>query len=893
MRNRGHIGLHRLAGLISLLLVAGVVAFGGGTAFAASVQTVTVGTSLSPRDLTVAPGTKVTWQATGDGEHRIRSTSGPAELDSNNLEQGDSWSFTFSTPGKYVYLDDRNKDNLALHGTVTVGTAGSDPGASPGMPAMPGMPAAAPAAPTTAAVSLAGETFTPASVTIAVGGTVTWTNDDSAPHNVTSNTGAFPASPTLTPGQVFSHTFTTAGTFGYNCTFHSGMNGTVIVTAANGTVPPPAPGAPEAPGAPAPVAAPAAPAVPAVPATPGQPGKHTVTVSDAGFTPATLQARAGDTVTWVNTGAMPHTATVAGGFDLILAVGASASTVLQAPGTLNYVCTYHSYMTGTIVVSAALPGVTIAPAAPTAAAPKTPVVGAGKAAPAIPAKPGQPGKHTVTVSDAGFTPATLQARAGDTVTWVNNGAMPHTATVAGGFDLIMAPGASASTVLQKPGTLNYVCTYHSYMKGSIVVSAALPGVKVAPAGPAKAGTKPPKATASAPGSAAPAPAASGKSKTYSVQVKDNTFSPSTVNARVGDTISWVNVGKMPHTVTAQDKSFDKVLAPGERYSYALRAQGTVAYVCTYHPGMNGTIVVGAALAGVAVPPPSANSGSSGSGTTSAGAGATTPVAAAPAAGSAKAKTHEIKVNEMTFSPATLTARVGDTISWVNVGKIPHTVTAQNKSFDKALAPGERYNLVLTKEGSIPYVCTYHPGMDGSLTVGPALAGAAPATATDSKSAPAAPVSTGTTKTHEVQVKDSSFNPATLNARVGDTISWVNLGKMPHSVTAIDRSFDQMLAPGQRFNLVLRKQGTIQYICTPHPSMFGTIVVEPALADATAAGAVTPVSNISPVAVAGLSTGWLLIIGLLTAAQLRARITAGAAAALGRRIPLTSSAGRQP
>ena len=860
--------------------------------------------AFAPASVTIAVGGTVTWTNNDTMPHNVTSNDGAFPA-SPTLNAGQVFSHTFTTAGTFGY-------NCTFHGgmtgTVIVQAAdGSVPPPAPGAGApapapgaaapAPGAPAPAPPpgtpAPATASVSLANSAFAPASVTIAVGGTVTWTNNDTMPHNVTSNDGAFPASPTLNAGQVFSHTFTTAGTFGYNCTFHSGMTATVIVQAANGTVPPPAPGA----AAPAPGAAtaPAPAAAPAVPATPGKAGTHTVTVTDAGYTPATLQARAGDTVTFVNTGKMPHTATVAGGFDLIMAAGASASTVLQKPGTLNYVCTYHSYMKGSIVVSAALPGVTVAPPATAA---KPPVVGAGKAAPAVPAKPGQPGKHTVTVSDAGYTPATLQARAGDTVTWVNNGALPHTATVAGGFDLIMAPGASASTVLQKPGTLNYVCTYHSYMKGSIVVSAALPGVKVAPAGPAKAGTgtKPPTTTASAPGSAAPAPAEGGKTKTYSVQVKDNTFSPSTVNARVGDTISWVNVGKMPHTVTAQDKSFDKVLAPGERYSYALRAEGTVAYVCTYHPGMDGTIVVGAALAGVAVPPPSASSGGSGGNSASSAAtGATKPVAAAPAAGTAKAKTHEIKVNEMTFSPATLNARVGDTVSWVNVGKIPHTVTAQNKSFDKVLAPGERYNLVLTKEGSIPYVCTYHPGMDGSLTVGPALAGAAAgaAPATGSKSAPAAPVSTGTTKTHEVQVKDSSFNPATLDARVGDTISWVNLGKMPHSVTAIDRSFDQMLAPGQRFNLVLRKQGTIQYICTPHPSMFGTINVGAALGDATAAAAVTPVSNISPVAVAGLSTGWLLIIILLTATQLRARMTAGAAAALRRRIPATSPAGRQP
>ena len=110
--------------------------------------------------------------------------------------------------------------------------------------------------------------------------------------------------------------------------------------------------------------------------------------------------------------------------------------------------------------------------------------------------------------------------------------------------------------------------------------------------------------------------------------------------------------------------------------------------------------------------------------------------------------------------------------------------------------------------------------------------------------------------------------------------------MTHTVTAKDHSFDKTLKPGQRFNLVLREQGTIQYVCTPHPGMFGMVVVGPALSDAKPAEtAPMTLAAVSPVAMAGVGTGWLLIMGLLTAAQLRIRIAAGATrAALRRRVP---------
>lgn len=58
---------------------------------------------------------------------------------------------------------------------------------------------------------------------------VTWTNNDGAPHTVTSDSGAF-GSQTLNQGNTFSFTFTSAGTFPYHCAFHPGMKGTVIVT---------------------------------------------------------------------------------------------------------------------------------------------------------------------------------------------------------------------------------------------------------------------------------------------------------------------------------------------------------------------------------------------------------------------------------------------------------------------------------------------------------------------------------------------------------------------------------------------------------------------------------------------------------------------------------------
>lgn len=82
---------------------------------------------------------------------------------------------------------------------------------------------------TEAAVSIADFTFSPSAVTVAVGQTVTWTNDDGGlAHTSTSPDGVW-NSGTLQPGDTFSFAFEEAGTFDYACNIHPSMSGTITV----------------------------------------------------------------------------------------------------------------------------------------------------------------------------------------------------------------------------------------------------------------------------------------------------------------------------------------------------------------------------------------------------------------------------------------------------------------------------------------------------------------------------------------------------------------------------------------------------------------------------------------------------------------------------------------
>jgi hypothetical protein len=81
-------------------------------------------------------------------------------------------------------------------------------------------------------VTIAGFAFSPASVTVHVGDTVTWTNNDGVSHTATS-VGAFDTG-VIASGATASATMTKAGTFTYHCAIHRSMTGTIVVQAASG-----------------------------------------------------------------------------------------------------------------------------------------------------------------------------------------------------------------------------------------------------------------------------------------------------------------------------------------------------------------------------------------------------------------------------------------------------------------------------------------------------------------------------------------------------------------------------------------------------------------------------------------------------------------------------------
>lgn len=131
---------------------------------------------------------------------------------------------------------------LAVLGALTLSACGASgqagaplapAAAAPSPPAAPPptvsfSPVAAPASAGPAAVMINNFMFGPAGLTVKAGSTVTWTNQDEEPHTVV---GAGLRSPVLgNQGSTYAYTFTTPGTYSYNCSIHPYMHGTVTVT---------------------------------------------------------------------------------------------------------------------------------------------------------------------------------------------------------------------------------------------------------------------------------------------------------------------------------------------------------------------------------------------------------------------------------------------------------------------------------------------------------------------------------------------------------------------------------------------------------------------------------------------------------------------------------------
>lgn len=85
----------------------------------------------------------------------------------------------------------------------------------------------------------------------------------------------------------------------------------------------------------------------------------------------------------------------------------------------------------------------------------------------------------------------------------------------------------------------------------------------------------------------------------------------------------------------------------------------------------------------------------------------------------KPSTEEVKIDNFSFGPTTLTIPVGTTVTWVNRDDIPHTVVSTDdpKIFkSKVLDTDEKFSFTFTKAGTYPYFCSVHPKMTGKVIV---------------------------------------------------------------------------------------------------------------------------------------------------------------------------------
>jgi plastocyanin len=101
-------------------------------------------------------------------------------------------------------------------------------------------------------------------------------------------------------------------------------------------------------------------------------------------------------------------------------------------------------------------------------------------------------------------------------------------------------------------------------------------------------TTPTTAAATVPTSA---PVASNATA-LTVTIGDFTFEPAEIHVPVGATVTWTNTHDQPHTATSAGNFNTGAIQPGESQTVTFATAGTYSYICSFHPFMNGTVVVG-------------------------------------------------------------------------------------------------------------------------------------------------------------------------------------------------------------------------------------------------------------------------------------------------------------
>ncbi|MCL5962590.1 MAG: plastocyanin/azurin family copper-binding protein [Chloroflexi bacterium] len=185
---------------------------------------------------------------------------------------------------------------------------------------------------------------------------------------------------------------------------------------------------------------------------------------------------------------------------------------------------------------------------------------------------------------------------GSTVQWTNSDGVPQGASV-GPF--VVVAKANGPTVPPNAAQLFFQWTGWdgTIYQSSAVSEQVVPSQPAQPAaGPSTSPAPAPQAPATAsPAPSAPAPAPVNVAAQIVEPSSDITswgYGPATITIHVGDRITWTNTGSMPHTVTADDGSFDSgTLNNGGTWSYTFTSPGTYTYHCAPHPWMKGTVIV--------------------------------------------------------------------------------------------------------------------------------------------------------------------------------------------------------------------------------------------------------------------------------------------------------------
>jgi plastocyanin len=165
-----------------------------------------------PRLVSIEPGQTISFVNNDDKDH----TATGGGWDTGVLAPGATGTVTFDEPGEFAYTCQFHPQ---MTGTIMVGGAEASPMASPeATPASAGD-----------AVRIFNLLYDPAELSVSAGTTVTWTNDDTVSHTVTSADGEFDTGQ-IEAGATATLTFDTAGTFEYVCAYHAGMRATVVVS---------------------------------------------------------------------------------------------------------------------------------------------------------------------------------------------------------------------------------------------------------------------------------------------------------------------------------------------------------------------------------------------------------------------------------------------------------------------------------------------------------------------------------------------------------------------------------------------------------------------------------------------------------------------------------------